>query len=136
METEIEMVVATDTPFTRWEAGELSAAAAANLIAQELISEIEPQEQALEARKQARRAELGTLLLCYGAPLEVIGRVARWVEPSASEGASVKKLRALIAELRDQRTPVLDDVASRIEVCITKSERRGYPLIEAARRPT
>lgn len=134
METEIETLPEMSTPFARWQAGELSAGAAATAIVQELISEIEPQEQALDARKQPLRAELGTLLLRYGAPLEVLGRMARWVEPSTAETANLKKLRMLIAELRDQGTPALNEIASRIEACMTQSERRGYPLIEAPPR--
>ena len=133
METETRP--STATPYTRWEAGELSAGAAATAIAQELITEIEPQERALEARKQARRAELGTLLIRVGAPLEVLGRVTRWVEPTTAESANVKKLRALIDELRDQGAPALDGIAVRIATCITASERRGYPLIEPPLRP-
>jgi len=123
------------TPYARWEVGELSAREAATTIAQELITEIEPQEHALEARKQARRNELGTLLIRVGAPLEVLGRVTRWVEPTTGESASVKKLRALCDELRDQGAPALAGIASRIEACITASERRGYPLIEPPQRP-
>jgi polyhydroxyalkanoate synthesis regulator phasin len=138
---EREMEVETDTlpkaasPYDRWEAGELNARDAATAIAQELISEIEPAEQALEARKKARREELGTLLIRVGEPLEVLGRVTRWVEPTTAETANVKKLRALITELRDQGSPALDGIASRIEACITVGERRGYPLIEPPLRP-
>src|SRR5690606_16349033 len=116
-------------------AGELNAQAAARAIAEELISEIEPAEQALEARKKVRREELGTLLIRVGEPLEVLGRVTRWVEPTTSESANVKKLRALINELRDQGSPALDGIAGRIEACITAGERRGYPLIEPSPRP-
>ena len=135
METGVVMeLLSTTTAFARWEAGELTASAAATAIIEELIAVIEPQEQALEARKQARRAELGTLLLRYGAPLEVRGRVARWVEPSTAEAANVKQLRKLTAELRDKHVPALDEVAAGIEACITPSERRGYPLIEAPSR--
>ena len=123
------------SPYARWEAGELSARDAALATAQALITEIEPQEQALEARKKARREELGTLLIRVGEPLEVLDRVARWVEPTTSESANGKKLRALITELRDQGSPALDGIASRIEACITQSERRGYPLIEPPPRP-
>jgi len=123
------------TPYARWAAGALSAHAAATAIAQELIAEIGPAEHALEARKQARRNELGTLLIRVGAPLEVLGRVTRWVEPTTGESASVKKLRALCDELRDQGAPALAGIAARIEACITASERRGYPLIEPPPRP-
>jgi len=123
------------TPYARWEFGELSAREAATTIAQELITEIEPQEHALEARKQTRRNELGTLLIRVGAPLDVLGRVTRWVEPTTGESASVKKLRALCDELRDQGAPALAGIAARIEACITASERRGYPLIEPPQRP-
>jgi len=104
-------------------------------IAQELIREIDPQEQALEARKKARREELGTLLIRVGEPLEVLGRVTRWVEPTTAETANVKRLRALIAELRGQESPAIDGIAARIEACITVGERRGYPLIEPPPRP-
>lgn len=128
METEI--LPETTSPYQRWEAGELSARDAAATIAQELITEIEPAEQALEERKKARREELGTLLIRLGEPLEVLGRVTRWVEPTTAEAANVKKLRALIAELRDQGSPALDGIAARIEGCITIGDRRGYPLIE------
>lgn len=131
----IEMTTETlpeaTSPFARWEAGALSARDAAMAIAQELIVEIEPQEQALEERKKARREELGTLLIRVGEPLEVLGRVTRWVESTTSETASGKKLRALAAELRDQGSPALDGIAARIEACITTGDRRGYPLIEA-----
>jgi hypothetical protein len=122
------------TPYGRWEAGELSAQAAATAIAEELITEIEPAEQALEARKKARREELGTLLIRVGAPLKVLGRVTRWVEPTTAESANVKKLRALISELRDQGSPALDGIASRIEACITVGDRRSYPLTEPLRQ--
>lgn len=131
IEMTTEMLPETTSPFARWEAGELSARDAAMAIAQELIAEIEPQEQALEERKKARREELGTLLIRVSEPLEVLGRVARWVEPTTSETASVKKLRALAAELREQGSPALDGIAARIEACITVGDRRGYPLIEA-----
>lgn len=131
--TEAEIPSSLTTAFVRWQAGELTASAAATAIVQELLTEIQPQEQALEARKQARRTELGTLLLRFGAPLEVLGRVVRWVEPSTAETANVKKLRKLIAELRDQRVPALDDIASHLQACITQSARRGYPLIEPPR---
>ena len=94
-----------------------------------------PEEQALERRKKARREELGSLLIRVGEPLEVLGRVTRWVEPTTAESANVKKLRALIAELRDQGSPALDGISSRIEACITAGERRGYPLIEPSPRP-
>lgn len=133
METEI--VPETASPFARWEAGELNARDAAAAIAQELITEIEPAEQALEERKKARREELGTLLIRVGEPLEVLGRVTRWVEPTTAETANVKKLRALIDELYEQGVPALDGVAARIEACITISDRRGYPLIEPPPRP-
>jgi hypothetical protein len=143
MNTTTEMIVPTAseapatvaTPYARWEAGELSAQAAATAIAEELITEIEPAEQALERRKKARREELGTLLIRVGEPLEVLGRVTRWVEPTTAESANVKKLRALISELRDQGSPALDGIAGRIEACITAGERRGYPLIEPPPRP-
>jgi hypothetical protein len=121
---------AAASPFARWEAGEVSARDAAAAIAQELITEIEPAEQALEERKKARREELGTLLIRVGEPLEVLGRVTRWVEPTTAETANVKKLRTLIAELRDQGAPALNGIAARIEACITVGDRRGYPLIE------
>src|SRR5687768_10441356 len=114
---ENETPPATATPYARWEAGELSAQAAATAIAEELITEIEPAEQALEQRKKARREELGTLLIRVGEPLEVLGRVTRWVEPTTAEAANVKRLRALIAELRDQGSPALDGIAARIEGC-------------------
>jgi hypothetical protein len=127
---ETETLPATAPPFARWEAGELNARDAATAIAQELITEIEPAEQALEERKKARREELGTLLIRVGEPLEVLGRVTRWVEPTTAETANVKKLRLLIAELRDQGSPALDGIAARIEGCITVGDRRGYPLIE------
>ena len=139
MEVEIDMLPESASPYARWEAGELSARDAATAIAEELIAEIEPAEQALERRKKARREELGTLLIRVGEPLEVLGRVARWVEPTTAETANVKKLRALISELRDQSSPALDGIAGRIEACITAGDRRGYPLIEPpprARRPT
>lgn len=135
MEVETATLPETLSPYARWEAGELSARDAAAAIAQELIAAIEPAEQALEARKQARREELGTLLIRVGEPLEVLGRVTRWVEPTTAESANVKKLRALVAELRDQGSPALDGIASRMEACITQSERRGYPLIEPLPRP-
>lgn len=131
METNTETLPEATSPFARWEAGELSTRDAATAIAQELIEEIEPQEQALEERKKVRREELGTLLIRVGEPLEVLGRVTRWVEPTTSETASVKKLRALIDELRDQGAPALNGIAARIEACITTGDRRGYPLIEA-----
>jgi hypothetical protein len=124
----------TDSPFAAWEAGELSAQAAAEAIVRALIEEIEPQEQALRQAKEARRAELGTLLIRIGGPVTTGGRVARWVEPSATETASVKQLRTLIAELRDQGSPALDGIAARIAACISASLRKGYPLIEAAPR--
>lgn len=135
MELETEALQETASPYARWEAGELSARDAAMAIAQELIREIDPQEQALEARKKARREELGTLLIRVGEPLEVLGRVTRWVEPTTAETANVKRLRALIAELRDQGSPALEGIATRIETCITVGERRGYPLIEPPPRP-
>lgn len=65
----------------------------------------------------------------------MLGRVTRWVEPTTAETASVKKLRTLIEELRDQGSAALDGIASRIEGCITAGERRGYPLIEPPPRP-
>lgn len=123
--------VSTATPFAQWVTGELSARDAATLIVRELIEKLEPQEKALEERKKALRDELGTLLIRIGEPLEVLGRTTRWVEPSTSDSASVKKLRALIKELRDQDSPALDGIAGRIEACITTSDKRGYPLIEA-----
>ena len=135
MEVETATRPETASPYARWEAGELSARDAVIATAQALITEIEPQEQALEARKKARRVELGTLLIRVGAPLEVLGRVTRWVEPTTSESANGKKLWALIIELRDQGSPALDGIASRIEACLTQSERRGYPLIEPPPRP-
>jgi len=61
--------------------------------------------------------------------------MARWVEPTTSESASVKKLRALCDELREQGAPALDGIAARIQGCITSSDRRGYPLIEPPQRP-
>jgi hypothetical protein len=103
---ENEMLPETGTPYARWEAGELNARDAATAIAQEPIREIEPQEQALEQCKKACREELGTLLI------------------------RVKKLRVLIAELREQGSPALGGIAARIEGCITAGERRSYPLIE------
>ena len=139
MEMETDTPPEVASPYASWEAGELSARDAAMAIAQELIAEIEPAEQALEARKKARREELGTLLIRVGEPLEVLGRVTRWVEPTTAETANVKKLRALITELRDQGSPALDGIATRIEACITAGERRGYPLIEPpprSRRPS
>lgn len=135
MEVEPDTLPETGSAYAQWEAGELSAQAAATAIAEELITEIEPAEQALEARKKARREELGTLLIRVGEPLEVLGRVTRWVEPTTAESANVKKLRALISELRDQGSPALDGIAGRIEACITVGERRGYPLIEPPPRP-
>lgn len=135
MEMETETLPETASPYQRWEASELSARDAAAAIAQELMSEIEPAEQALEERKKARREELGTLLIRLGEPLEVLGRVTRWVEPTTSETANAKKLRALIAELREQGAPELDGIAARIEACITIGDRRGYPLIEPPPRP-
>ena len=135
MEPDTATLPETATPYSLWEAGELSARDAALAITQELIAEIEPAEQALEARKKARRDELSTLLIRVGEPLEVLGRVTRWVEPTSAESANVKKLRALIAELRDQGSPAFDGIATRIEACITASDRRGYPLIEPPPRP-
>jgi hypothetical protein len=135
MEPEIEMLPEHASPFARWEAGELSARDAATAIAEELITKIEPAEQALEEWKKARREELGTLLIRVGEPLTILGRVTRWVEPTTAETANVKKLRALIAELRDQGAPALDGIAARIEACITSGERRGYPLIEPLPKP-
>ena len=78
MELETDTPPETTTPYTRWESGELSARDAAAAVTQELIAEIEPVEQALEARKKARREELGTLLIRVGEPLEALGRVTRW----------------------------------------------------------
>lgn len=135
MEVETDTLPELAPPYVRWETGELSARDAATVIAEELITEIEPAEQALEARKKARREELGTLLIRVGEPLEVLGRVTRWVEPTTAETANVKKLRTLICELRDQGSPALDGIAGRIEACITVGERRGYPLIEPPPRP-
>jgi hypothetical protein len=135
MELETDTLPVTATPYQCWEAGELSARDAATAIAQELITEIEPQERALEERKKARRDELGTLLIRVGEPLEVLGRVTRWVEPTTAESASVKKLRALIDELYEQGVPAIDGIAARIEACITVGDRRGYPLIEPLPRP-
>lgn len=138
MEVEIDTLPEAASPYTRWEAGELSARDAATAIAQELIEVIEPAERALEHRKKVRREELGTLLIRVGEPLEVLGRMTRWVEPTTAESANVKKLRTLIAELRDQGSPALDGIAGRIEACITAGEHRGYPLIEPlprSRRP-
>lgn len=132
---EIEIFPEAALPFARWETGELSAGDAAAAIAQELITEIEPAEHALEERKKARREELGTLLIRVGEPLEVLGRVTRWVDPTTAETANVKKLRALIDELRDQGSPALDGIATRIESCITVGDRRGYPLIDPPPRP-
>lgn len=57
MELEIDVLPERTSPYARWEAGELSARDAAAAVAQELISEIEPAEQALEQRKKARREE-------------------------------------------------------------------------------
>jgi hypothetical protein len=129
METESTAAI-TETSFARWEAGELSARAAATAIAEELITKVEPAEKALEARKKVLREQLGTLLIRVGEPLEVLGRPMRWVEPTTSETASVKKLRVLIAELCNQGSPALDGIAARIEACITTGDRSGYPLIE------
>ena len=119
------------TDYERWTAGEISARSAATAIARELIEQIEPAEQELKKRKDTRREELGTLLIRVGEPLEVLGRITRWVEPTTSESASVKQLRALITDLRDQGSPALDGIATRIEACITSSERKGYPLIDS-----
>lgn len=135
MELELETLPETANPYQRWEAGELNARDAATAIAQELITEIEPQERALEERKKARRDELGTLLIRVGEPLEVLGRVIRWVEPTTGETANVKKLRALIDDLYEQGVPAIDGIAARIEACITVGDRRGYPLIEPSPRP-
>jgi hypothetical protein len=122
------------TPYLAWAAGQLSDRAAAEAIARELIEVIEPQEKQLQLYKATRRDELGTLLIRIGEPLPVNNRIARWVEPSAIESVSVKQLRALIADLRDQGSSELDGLAMRIEACITTSARRGYLLIEAAGR--
>lgn len=135
MEVETDTLPEVASPYAKWEAGELSARDAATAITEELITEIEPAEQALEARKKARREELGTLLIRVGEPLEVLGRVTRWVEPTTAETANVKKLRALISELRDQGSSALDGIVGRIEACITSGDRRGYPLIEPPPRP-
>lgn len=135
MELETETLPQSASPYARWEAGELSARDAAMAIAQELITEIEPAEHALEVRKKARREELGTLLIRLGEPLEVFGRVTRWVEPTTAETANVRKLRALIDELYEQEVPAMDGIAARIEACITVGDRRGYPLIEPPPRP-
>ena len=136
IETDEEVPAAAAHPaYTQWEAGELGAEAAATAIAHELIAKIEPAAKALEQRRETRRSELGTLLIRVGRPLEVLGRVARWVGPTMSESASVKKLRALCDELREQGAPALDGIAARIQGCITSSERRGYPLIEPPQRP-
>ncbi len=125
----MEDVPASDVhpAYARWQASELGAEAAALQIAHELIARIEPAAKALEQRREARRSELGTLLIRVGRPLEVLGRMARWVEPTTSESASVKKLRALCDELREQGAPALNGIAARIEACITASSRRGYP---------
>lgn len=130
MELDLDTLPETASAYQRWEAGELSARDAATVIAQELITEIEPAERALEERKKARRDELGTLLIRLGEPLEVLGRVTRWVEPTTGETANVKKLRALINELYEQGVPAIDGIAARIEACIAVGDRRGYPLIE------
>lgn len=122
------------SPFAAWQAGLLSPREAATAVAQELITVIDPQERAIAQAKAARRAELGTLLIHIGAPLEVGGRVARWVEPTDTESVSVKQLKALIADLHAQGAPELDALARRIAACITRSTRAGYPLIEAAPR--
>ncbi len=135
MEVEPDTLPETGSAYAQWEAGALSAQAAATAIAEELITQIAPAEQALEARKKARREELGTLLIRVGTPLEVLGRVARWVEATTAETANVKQLRALIVELRDQGAPALSGIAARIATCITPGERRGYPLIESPPRP-
>ena len=134
MET-IEIIADTAlTPFAAWQEGLLSAEAAAAAVAHELITVIDPQERAIAQQKVARRAELGTLLIRIGAPLEVSGRVARWVDPTEAESVSVKQLKALIADLHAQGVPDLDALARRIAACITRSVRAGYPLIEAAPR--
>ena len=134
MET-IEIIPDTAlTPFAAWQEGLLSPREAATAIADELITVIDPQERAIAQVKAARRGELGTLLIRIGAPLEVSGRVARWVEPTEAESVSVKQLKALIADLHAQGVPELDTLARRIAACITRSVRAGYPLIEAAPR--
>jgi hypothetical protein len=115
-------------------AGDLSNRAAAEALARELIEVIEPQERVLKQYKDARRDELGTLLIRLGEPVSVNDRIARWVEPTTTESANVKHLRALIAELRQPESPVLDSIADRIEACFSTSTRKGYPLIEAPTR--
>jgi hypothetical protein len=120
------------TPFAAWQAGLLSTTEAASAVARELITVIDPQERAIIQRKVARRAELGTLLLSLGAPLEVGDRVARWVTPMETESVSLRQLKALIADLHAQAVPELDALARRIAGCISRGTRAGYPLIEAA----
>lgn len=95
--------------------GELNARDVAAAFAQELLvrsamTEREPVEQAFEACKKARRAQLGTLHIRVAKPLKVLGHVTRWIEPTTAETINVKKLRALTAELRDQRSPALDGI--------------------------
>ena len=53
----IEIFPEAASPYARWEAGELSGRDAAAAIAQELITEIELAEHALEARKKHRRPQ-------------------------------------------------------------------------------
>jgi hypothetical protein len=120
--------------FIAWAAGELSDRAAAEALARELIEIIEPQERALKQYKDACRDELGTLLIRLGEPVPVNDRIARWVEPTTTESANVKQLRALIADLRQQGSPAHHDIATRIEVCLNTSARKGYPLLEAPTR--
>jgi hypothetical protein len=120
--------------FIAWAAGELSDRAAAEALARELIEVIEPQERALKQYKDARRDELGTLLIRLGEPVAVNDRVARWVEPTTTESANMKQLRALIANLRQHESPALTGIADRIEACFSTSTRKGYPLIEAPTR--
>jgi hypothetical protein len=124
--------IPTDRPiFIAWAAGDLSDRAAAEALARELIEVIEPQERALKQYKDARRDELGTLLLRLGEPVPVNDRIARWVEPTTTESANVKQLRVRIADLRQQDSRALDAIADRIEACFSTSIRKGYPLIEA-----
>jgi hypothetical protein len=120
--------------FIAWAAGELSDRAAAEALARELIEIIEPQERSLKQYKDARRDELGTLLIRLGEPVSVNERVARWVEPTTTESANVKQLRALIATLRAQGVSALAGTADQIEACLSSSTRKGYPLIEAPTR--
>jgi hypothetical protein len=120
--------------FIAWAAGELSDRVAAEALARELIEVIEPQERALKQYKDARRDELGTLLIRLGEPVPVNDRVVRWVEPTTTESANVKQLRVLMADLRAQEAPALKAIADRIEACLSTSTRKGYPLIEAPTR--